>query len=160
MLSLVYTTYLDHSLDHTFLWTISNYTWSKPNFMAIKGMPGVVSAIDETHIKIIVPSTDEDAGCTSWMVTCWVTVAIPAVALHTLSQSTSGSTVQLEQWLRILHSGPCPYFHWFSGLVCVKLRMSFPETTVTQQPITYWPALNNQSPTDRHSTTNHHTDGF
>ena len=36
-------------------------------------------------------------------VTCWVTVAIPA-RRGTLSQSTTGSTVQLEQWLR---SGPC-----------------------------------------------------
>ena len=32
----------------------------KVNFMAFAGMPGVVGAIDGTHIKIIAPSRDED----------------------------------------------------------------------------------------------------
>ena len=32
----------------------------KANFMAIAGNPGVVGAIDGTHIKIIAPSKDED----------------------------------------------------------------------------------------------------
>ena len=32
----------------------------KANFMAVAGMPGVVGAIDGTHIKIIAPSKDED----------------------------------------------------------------------------------------------------
>ncbi|KAK0137929.1 putative nuclease HARBI1 [Merluccius polli] len=32
----------------------------KANFMAIAGIPGVVSAIDGTHIKTIAPSKDED----------------------------------------------------------------------------------------------------
>ena len=35
-----------------------------------------------------------EAPCTSW-VSCWVTVAIPARRLDTLSQSTTGSTVKV-----------------------------------------------------------------
>ncbi|KAK0154896.1 putative nuclease HARBI1 [Merluccius polli] len=106
----------------------------KANFMAIAGMPGVVGAVDGTHIQIIAPSKDEDvfvnrkkiafdatfnildvakwpgsthdprilmgsglrreAPCTSW-VSCWVTVAVPARRLDTLSQSTTGSTVKV-----------------------------------------------------------------
>ena len=79
----------------------------KANFMAIAGMPGVVGAIDGTHIKIIAPSKDEDVfvnrkkvhsintqvvfdanfNIAYWMqlfemqelgVTCWVTVTIHA----------------------------------------------------------------------------------
>ncbi|KAK0131942.1 putative nuclease HARBI1 [Merluccius polli] len=111
----------------------------KANFMV---WPGVVGAIDGTHVQIIAPSKDEDvfvnrkkvhsintqiafdatfnildvakwpagsthdprilmgsglrreAPCTSW-VSCWVTVAVPARRLDTLSQSTTGSTVKV-----------------------------------------------------------------
>ncbi|KAK0134271.1 putative nuclease HARBI1 [Merluccius polli] len=35
-----------------------------------------------------------EAPCTSW-VSCWVTVAVPARRLDTLSQSTTGSTVKV-----------------------------------------------------------------
>ncbi|KAK0134766.1 hypothetical protein N1851_012850 [Merluccius polli] len=81
----------------------------------------VVGAVDGTHIKIIAPSKDDDvfwpAGSTHDScilmenglrqlferhhvplgVNCWVTVAIPARHLDTLSQSTTGSTVKSTQ---------------------------------------------------------------
>ncbi|KAK0143436.1 hypothetical protein N1851_018411 [Merluccius polli] len=39
-------------------------------------------------------SLRREAPCTSW-VSCWVTVAVPARRLDTLSQSTTGSTVKV-----------------------------------------------------------------
>ncbi|KAK0146250.1 putative nuclease HARBI1 [Merluccius polli] len=42
-----------------FLWTINNYTGSKPTSWQCR-YAGVVGAIDGTHIKIIAPSKDED----------------------------------------------------------------------------------------------------
>ncbi|KAK0148360.1 hypothetical protein N1851_011315 [Merluccius polli] len=42
-----------------------------------------------------------EAPCTSW-VSCWVTVAVPARRLDTLSQSTTGSTVKVGYNMQVI----------------------------------------------------------
>ncbi|KAK0140289.1 putative nuclease HARBI1 [Merluccius polli] len=89
----------------------------KANFMTFADMPGVVGAIDGTHIKIIAPSKDEDVFVNrkkvhsintqivfdatfnildvvaKWPMIRWL--SLQDVALDTLSQSTTGSIVKV-----------------------------------------------------------------
>ena len=58
--------------------------------MAIAGMPGVVGAIDGTHIKIIAPSKDED-------------VFVNRKKVHSIN--TQIFLVQLFTFLMLLQSG-------------------------------------------------------
>ncbi|KAK0139987.1 hypothetical protein N1851_023094 [Merluccius polli] len=83
-----------------FLWTINNYTGSKPTSWHA-GMHGVVGAVDGTHIQIIAPSKDED-------------VFVNRKKVHTSTRRLF--LMQLLTFLMLLQSGlqGLPMIRWLS----------------------------------------------
>ncbi|KAK0154966.1 putative nuclease HARBI1 [Merluccius polli] len=89
----------------------------KANFMAIAGMPGVVGAIDGTHIQIIAPSKDEDVFVNRKKVHSINTQIVFDATFNILDVvakwpgSTHDSRILMESGLRQLferhHSLPC-----------------------------------------------------